>query len=72
MSENPRPNSLSQVIVLSVLHDGLTPSQAAMRFGMSRRQIHRFLARSRAIPELSPPSFERRSLGCVAIYLGKV
>jgi len=45
MSENPRPNSLSQVIVLSVLHDGLTPTQAALRFGTSRRQIHRLLAR---------------------------
>jgi transposase InsO family protein len=45
MSENPRPNSKSQVIVLSVLHDGLTPSQAGLRFGMSRRQIHRLLIR---------------------------
>lgn len=45
MSQSPRPNSLSQVIVLSVLHDGLTPTQAALRFGMSRRQIHRLLAR---------------------------
>ncbi len=45
MSENPRPNSLAQDIVLSVLHDGLTPTQASLRFGMSRRQIHRYLAR---------------------------
>lgn len=45
MSQSPRPNSLSQVIVLSVLHDGLTPTQAALRFGVSRRHIHRHLAR---------------------------
>jgi len=45
MSQSPRPNSLSQVIVLSVLHDGLTPTQAGLRFGMSRRHIHRLLAR---------------------------
>lgn len=45
MSQSPRPNSLSQVIVLSVLHDGLTPTQAALRFGVSRRHIHRLLAR---------------------------
>ena len=43
MSQSPRPNSLSQVIVLSVLHDGLTPSQAAARFGISRRHLHRLL-----------------------------
>jgi transposase InsO family protein len=43
MSQRPRPNSLPQVIVLSVLHDGLTPSQAALRFGMSRRHVHRLL-----------------------------
>jgi transposase InsO family protein len=63
MSENPRPNSLSQVIVLSVLHDGLTPSQAAMRFGMSRRQIHRFLARYRAggLEALEPQSRRPKS-----------
>ena len=45
MSEKSRPNSKSQVIILSVLHDGLTPTQAGLRFGMSRRQIHRLLAR---------------------------
>ncbi len=44
MSERSRPNSKSQVIVLSVLHDGLTPTQAAQRFGISRRHIHRLLA----------------------------
>ncbi len=47
MSERSRPNSKSQVIILSVLHDGLTPTQAALRFGMSRRQIQRLLARYR-------------------------
>lgn len=45
MSEKSRPNSKSQVIILSVLHDGLTPTQAGLRFGMSRRQIHRLLVR---------------------------
>ena len=48
MSQSPRPNSLPQVIVLSVLHDGLTPSQAALRFGMSRRHVHRLLLAYRA------------------------
>lgn len=43
MSQSPLPNSFSQVIVLSVLHDSLTPTQASARFGMSRRQIHRLL-----------------------------
>ncbi len=43
MSQTPRPNSLSQVIVLSVLHDSLTPTQAALRFGISRRHVHRLL-----------------------------
>lgn len=45
MSEKSRPNSKSQVIILSLLHEGLTPTQTAHRFGMSRRQIHRLLAR---------------------------
>ena len=45
MSPTPRSNSQSQVIVLSILHDGLTPTQAGLRFGMSRRHIHRLLAR---------------------------
>lgn len=44
MSEKSRPNSKPQVIILSVLHDGLTPTQAALRFGVSRRHIHRLLA----------------------------
>lgn len=43
MFQSLRPNSLSQVIVLSVLHDSLTPTQASARFGVSRRQIHRLL-----------------------------
>ncbi len=48
MSPLPRPNSQRQVIVLSILHDGLTPTQAGLRFGMSRRHIHRLLARYKA------------------------
>ena len=45
MSQSPRPNSLSQVIILSVLHDDLTPTQAALRFGVSRAWIYQLLAR---------------------------
>src|SRR5487761_2005356 len=45
MSPIPRSNSQSQVIVLSVLHDGLTPTQAALRFGVSRKWIYQLLAR---------------------------
>ena len=48
MSEKPRPNSKSQVIILSILHDGLSPTQAGVRFELSRRHIHRLLARYRA------------------------
>lgn len=47
MSTSPRANSKSQVIVLSLLHEGLTPSQAAARFGVSRQWIHHLLARYR-------------------------
>lgn len=63
MSENPRPNSKSQVIVLSVLHDDLTPTQAALRFGMSRRHIHRLLARYKAggLDALEPRSRRPKS-----------
>ena len=45
MPPTPRSNSQSQVIVLSVLHDGLTPTQAARRFGVSRKWIYQLLAR---------------------------
>jgi transposase InsO family protein len=45
MSENSRPNAKSQVIVLSLLHEGLTPTQAAARFGVSRRYVHYLLVR---------------------------
>jgi len=45
MSPTPRSNSQSQVIVLCVLHDGLTPTQAALRFGVSRKWIYQLLAR---------------------------
>ena len=63
MSQSPRPNSLPQVIVLSVLHDGLTPSQAALRFGMSRRHVHRLLLAYRAggLEALEPKSRRPRS-----------
>lgn len=45
MSQSPRPNSQSQVIILSLLHDGLSPTQAAARFGVSRKWIYQLLAR---------------------------
>lgn len=45
MPPTPRPNSQSQVIVLSVLHDGLTPTQAAARFSVSREWIYQLLER---------------------------
>ena len=47
MSQSPRPNSLSQVIILSLLHDGLTPTQAAAHFGVSRKWIYQLLGRYR-------------------------
>ena len=45
MFQSPRPNSLSQVIILSVLHDDLTPTQAALRFEVIRAWIYQLLAR---------------------------
>lgn len=45
MSPTPRANSQSQVIVLSILHDGLTPTQGALRFGVSRKWIYQLLTR---------------------------
>jgi transposase InsO family protein len=45
MLQSPRPNALSQVIILSLLHDGLTPTQAGLRFGVSRQWIYQLLAR---------------------------
>lgn len=48
MSQSPRPNALSQVIILSLLHDGLTPTQTALRFGVSRTWIYKLLARYKA------------------------
>jgi transposase InsO family protein len=47
MSSSPRPNSKSQVIILSLLHEGLTPTQASRRFGVSRKWIYELLARYR-------------------------
>lgn len=48
MSTSSRPNSKSQVIVLSILHEHLTPTQAARRFGVSRKWIYQLLARYKA------------------------
>lgn len=45
MSTSSRPNSKSQVIILSLLHEGLTPTQTAHRFGVSRKWIYQLLAR---------------------------
>ena len=48
MFQTPRPNSLSQVIILSVSNDDLTPTQAALRFRVSRAWIYQLLARYKA------------------------
>ena len=63
MSQSSRPNSLSQVIVLSLLHDGLTPTQASLRFGVSRQWIYQLLARYRAggLEALEPGSRRPKS-----------
>ena len=45
MSTAPRPNSKSQVIILSLLHEGLTPTQVSRRFGVSRKWIYQLLDR---------------------------
>ena len=63
MSESSRPNSKSQVIILSLLHEGLTPTRAAERFGVSRRHIHHLLARYKAggLEALEPRSRRPKS-----------
>jgi len=63
MSEKSRPNSKSQVVVLSLIHGGLTPTQAALRFGLSRRHLHRLLARFKAggLEALEPRSRRAKS-----------
>ena len=43
-----RPNSKSQVIVLTLIHERLSPSQVATRFGVSRQWVHRLLVRYKA------------------------
>lgn len=48
MSTSSRPNSKSQVIVLTLLHGGLNPTQAARQFGVSRKWIYQLLARYKA------------------------
>ena len=45
MSQSPRPNSQSQVIIMSLFHDGLRPTQAFRRFGVSRKWIYQLIAR---------------------------
>ena len=63
MSENSRPNAKSQVIILSLLHEGLTPTQAGLRFGVSRRYVHYLLARYRqgGLDALQPRSRRPKS-----------
>ena len=63
MSPIPRSNSQRQVIVLSILHDGLTPTQAARRFGVSRTWIYHLLARYNAggLEALEPGSRRPRT-----------
>lgn len=69
MSPTARANSQSQVIVLSILHDGLTPTQAALRFGVGRTWIYQLLARYKTggLEALEPrsrrPQSNSRSLG---------
>ena len=43
-----QPNSKSQVIVLTLIHERLTPSQVGERFGVSRQWVHRLLVRYKA------------------------
>jgi len=68
MLRSTRPDALFQVIVLSVLHDDLTPAQAALHFGMSRRHVHRFLLAYKAgglealEPKSRPPKSNPRVL----------
>ena len=45
MPISSRPNSKSQVIILTLLHEHLTPTQTAIRFGVSRQWIHDLLTR---------------------------
>ena len=63
MSPTARANSQSQVIVLSILHDGLTPTQAAARFGVGRTWIYQLLARYKAggLEALEPRSRRPKS-----------
>ena len=63
MLQSPRPNAFSQVIILSLLHDGLTPTQAAQRFGVSRQWIYQLLRRYKAggLEALEPRSRRPKS-----------
>lgn len=63
MSPTARANSQSQVIVLSILHDGLTPTQAAARFGVGRTWIYQLLTRYKAggLEALEPRSRRPKS-----------
>ena len=40
--------SQNKVIVLSVIHGGLSPSQAAARFGVTRQWVHTLISRYKA------------------------
>ena len=64
MSENSRPNSKSQVIVLTLLHQRLTPTQVALRFEMSRKHLHHLLARYKAggLEALEPKSRRHKAI----------
>lgn len=48
MPTSSLPNSKSQVIILTLLHEHLTPTQAAAVFGVSRQWIYQLLARYKA------------------------
>lgn len=63
MSPTPRANSQSQVIILSLLHDRLTPTQGAARFWVSREWIYQLLARYKAggLEALEPRSRRPKS-----------
>ena len=63
MSPIARANSQSQVIVLSILHDGLSPTQAAERFGVGRTWIYQLLVRYKAggLEALEPGSRKPKS-----------
>ena len=48
MPTSSLPNSKSQVIILALLFEHLTPTQAAARFGVSRQWIYQLFTRYKA------------------------